>query len=128
MIAWVAAASLFSVMIGLYASTLSLSLLGAARDVCQLLSDLAAAQWYCRFLQQSCGSIFGSILARFGVILGLGGDLETSWGAFVPHLCPRTFPSSIFGSFWEAPGTPFGTLFGQVFGPRPAAEPPGGHF
>ena len=52
-----------SALFGLYASFLSL--LGAAWDVCQLLSDLAAAQWYCRFMQQSCGFIFGSILVWF---------------------------------------------------------------
>ena len=51
---------LFSVMVGLYASSLFLSLLGAARDVCQLLSSALlgmyasfshlAAQWYRRSL------------------------------------------------------------------------------
>ncbi len=115
--------------------------LGAVRVVCQLPLSSALLGMYASFSLISlllsgtadlCSRVVASFLVPFwhgfGVILGVGGDLETSWGAFVPHLCPRILPSSIFSSFWAALGVPFGTIFGEVFGARPAAEPPGGHF
>ena len=110
----------------------SFSLLGAVRDVCQLLSDLAAAQWYCRSLYQSCGSIFGPILWPFWCHFGLpgvpGDPPGEPWGAFVPHLPPGTLPDAILGSFWGALGTPFGALLGAVFGLGSTLEALGEHF
>ena len=107
------ASSLSSALLGMYASfsLISLLLSGTADFCSRVVAPFLVPFWH-----------------DFGVILGLRGDPETSWGAFVPHLCPRILPSSIFSSFWAALGAPFGTLFGDVFGPRPAAEPPGGHF
>ena len=136
-IAWVAAASLFSVMLGLYASSFSLlgavrdvcqlSLLGAARDVCQLLSDLAAAQCYCRSLYQSCGSIFWShfvtILVSFWAS---GGIWRPPWGA-LGSLCatpaPRDPPGYDFRLILGRPWDPFWRLVGSRF--RLRAHPGG---
>ena len=76
------ASSLSSALFGMYASfslTLISLLLSGTADFCsRVVVPFLVPFWH-----------------DFGVILGLGGDLGTSWGASVPHLCPRTLPSSI---------------------------------
>ena len=74
-----------SALFGLYASFLSF--LGAVRDVCQLLSDLAAAQWCCRVMQQSCGSILG-----FGTVLASFWASGVTWKPPGEPLCPTSAP------------------------------------
>ena len=55
-----------------------------------------------------------------------GAPLGTPWGAFGPHLCPRTLPTLILGSFWEPLGSPIGSLLGPIFASRLILEPPRG--
>ena len=80
------APSLSSALLGMYASfsLISLLLSGTADFCSRVVAPFLVPFWH-----------------GFGVILGLGGDLETSWGAFVPHLCPRTLPSSILAHFGQ---------------------------
>ena len=105
-----------SALFGLYAS--SLSLLGAVRDVCQLLSDVAAAQWCCRFLLQSCGSIFGSILARFWRRFGLGGLPGNLLGSLCAPPLPRDPPKFDFWLILGRPGDAFWNPFWTSFRPK----------
>ena len=104
MIAWVAAASLFSVMLGLYASSLSLSsaLFGmyASFSLSSGLPGMYASFSLISLLLSGTAGLSIRVVApflvpfcdHFGVILGFGGYLETPLGSLgepLCHTCPQ---------------------------------------